>query len=110
MNEVARSALKQSDPGMAESQSLYAKRFNALVSAHSAIFWTADASGTFVERQPGWESYTGQPWNEYRGRGGFEKVHAEDRQRASDAWDAAVQRRTPYEVSVRIWNAAAQGW
>lgn len=110
MNEVAGSALKQSYPAMDESQSLHAKRFQALVSAHSAIVWTADANGAFVEHQPGWESYTGQPWNEYRGRGGFERVHIEDRQRAQEAWVAAVERRSSYEVNIRIWNAASQSW
>ena len=47
-------------------------RYRSLVAATTAIVWTVDAKGRFVEPQHSWQTYTGQVPNEHRrwlGRG-----------------------------------------
>jgi PAS domain-containing protein len=40
-------------------------RFRALVDASAQIVWTTDASGLVVEEEPGWELFTGEPFERY---------------------------------------------
>jgi PAS domain-containing protein len=56
------------------------RRFEALLLASASIVWWTDAAGNFVEEQPYWEAYTGQPWEEHRGSGWIACVHADDRE------------------------------
>jgi hypothetical protein len=63
-------------PGMTEHRdppapflSTVDPRYQSLVSAGTAILWTADPHGNFVEPQPPWISYTGQDWEAHRGAG-----------------------------------------
>lgn len=85
-------------------------RFDALMRAHTASVWTTDAKGAFIEPQSGWEAYTGQAWPEHAGHGGFEKVHPDDRAHVWEVWSAAVERRSAYELEMRVWHAASQTW
>lgn len=45
------------------------EQLRALLAAATSVVWTTDAGGAFVTRQPAWEAYTGQPWEEHRGWG-----------------------------------------
>jgi PAS domain S-box-containing protein len=81
------------------------ERYRALVTASSVLVWTADSAGRFVERQPTWESYTGQPWEEHRDLGWINAMHPDDR----EAVRRAVQRqsREPdpvHEEHARLWS------
>jgi PAS domain S-box-containing protein len=77
-------------------------RFRSLVQASSQIVWTTSAAGEFVEPQPGWESFTGMTFDEYRGSGWTNAVHPEDRERTADLWRLAVQERRQYAAEYRI--------
>ncbi len=98
------------DPSAEVSLSRQQKRFEALMRAHSAILWITDSKGAFVEPQPGWAAYTGQPWPEHKDFGGFEKIHLDDRERAWEVWSAAVKGASAYELEMRVWHAASQAW
>jgi PAS domain S-box-containing protein len=73
------------------------------------VVWTADAQGGFVEPQPSWQEYTGQPRLEYAGAGWIGAVHPEDREAVRAAW-AQAQGGGPYEAHVRIWSAIHHGY
>ena len=45
-------------------------RHRSLVQSTASTTWTASAEGALVTRQPSWESYTGQTWEEYQGLDG----------------------------------------
>jgi PAS domain S-box-containing protein len=80
-------------------------RYRSLVAATSAIVWTTDAIGRFVEPQPSWEAFTGQTWREYSGAGRLRAVHPGDRRTVAQAWGEALRDRAIYETEGRIWHA-----
>ncbi|MEH0842360.1 PAS domain S-box protein [Micromonospora sp. CPCC 205711] len=97
---AARAAQQQSD-----------QRFRTLVEASTAVVWTADATGAMVERQPSWEAFTGQRWEQYRDAGWGTALHPEDRPRIEAAWREALDTRAPlYEAEGRLWHAASGGY
>jgi two-component system CheB/CheR fusion protein len=87
-----------------------AERFQSLVTATAAIVWTTDAAGAFVERQPSWESFTGQPWEEYAGAGWVNALHPEDRDRVRALWQRAITTGSVYESEGRLWHASSRSY
>ena len=57
-------------------------RYHAILLASAAIVWIASPEGEFVERQPGWEEYTGQTWDEYQYSKWISATHPDDRPQA----------------------------
>ena len=86
------------------------ERFRSLVDATTSIVWTADPLGAFVERQPSWEAYTGQPWQAHRAFGWRHAVHPADRPTVDGHWQAAIERQIPIDGSARLWHAASRGY
>jgi two-component system, chemotaxis family, CheB/CheR fusion protein len=82
------------------------ERYRSLVQAMSSVVWTTDAGGRFVELQPSWEEYTGQPWEEHRGEGWAAVIHPDDRERVEALWREALERKDRYRSEGRIWSAA----
>jgi PAS domain S-box-containing protein len=78
------------------------ERFRSLVTATSDIIWATPPSGEFVEDQPGWSAFTGQPREEYQGWGWLEAVHPEDRERSVRAWEDALATHTSFQVEHRL--------
>ncbi|WP_119156618.1 EAL and GGDEF domain-containing protein [Caldimonas tepidiphila] len=62
------------------------ERFRTLVSATSAIVWTASTAGCFDEPQPTWTAFTGQPFEALQGRGWLDAVHPDDRGTTTAMW------------------------
>jgi len=94
-----------------DDASLYRRRFEALVQAHSAFVWTCDREGKFVDEQSGWAAYTGQTFEEYSGIGGFAALHPEDRRRVWKEWARALKNQVSlYVIDMRLWHAATQSW
>ncbi len=60
------------------------ERFRAAVGAVSSLIWVSDPDGLIVVEQPGWESFTGQTFEQYRGWGWADAVHPEDAQPTID--------------------------
>jgi PAS domain S-box-containing protein len=83
------------------------ERYRSLVAASTDIVWTAGASGTFEEPQPGWEAYTGQRWPQDAQQGWATAVHPDDREPILRVWEAAQLARSVLEVEGRVWHALA---
>lgn len=81
------------------------ERYRSLISTISAIVWTRDPRGAFVEPQPSWEAYTGQRWEEYREFGWLNAMHPEDRERINQVWRHSVDEQKPYEAEGRLFHA-----
>ncbi|KMO35079.1 histidine kinase [Methylobacterium variabile] len=78
------------------------ERFRAAVRAVDGVMWTADAAGNLVEEQPGWETVSGQTFDEYRGGGWSAAIHPEDLAETRRVWGEAVRSGTPYVVEHRV--------
>jgi PAS domain S-box-containing protein len=78
------------------------ERFRSLVTATSQIVWTAAANGEFESEQPAWSQFTGQTFEELRGRGWLDAVHPDDREHTSRIWLRAVQTRSLFEVEHQL--------
>lgn len=74
--------------------------FEALRSLFDVVIWNTNADGEVADEVQWWRT-TGQ-----RGRVDgwhrLESVHADDRQRARDAWDEALRTRKPYSAAYRV--------
>ena len=84
------------------------ERYRSLVSATSALVWTADPNGELSPPQPTWSAYTGQSRQEYQGFGWTEALHPDDRERAWRIWTVALERKQVYDAEYRIWHAASR--
>ncbi|HKQ46761.1 MAG TPA: ATP-binding protein [Phycisphaerae bacterium] len=83
------------------------ERFRSLASIITDVPWVTDASGAFIDRQPAWEAYSGQSFEEYMGFGWAAALHKEDRPRVWETWRRACETRTLYESHGRLWHAAS---
>lgn len=83
------------------------ERFRSLVQATTEVVWTTDGRGAFVEPQPSWEQFTGQPWPRHRGWGWIEMLHPDDRAEIARRWTQALESGATYESSGRVWHAAS---
>ena len=86
------------------------QRYQSLVVATSAIVWTVDGDGRFVEPSAGWELYTGQVWPAYRGHGWLQVLHPDDRAAFAAEWLAALAERRADESDARLWHAASNDY
>ncbi len=80
------------------------ERYRSLVAAMSSIVWTSDGTGAFRDRQPSWESYTGQTWGESRGMGWRKMLHPQDRARFDALWSQALAEASQFCAEGRLWN------
>ncbi len=78
------------------------QRYRSLVEATAAIVWDTPASGEFEVDQPRWTAFTGQSFEEHRGRGWLNAIHPDDRVKTARIWAAAVASRHPYAVEHRL--------
>lgn len=69
------------------------------------IAWITDAQGQFTAPQPAWAECTGQAWEDYRGLGWQQALHADDLPVMWRNWAAAREQRTVYSTEGRIWHA-----
>lgn len=90
-----------------EQVRLSEQRYQYLVSTTMSTVWTANADGEFVQHQPSWENYTGQPWEEYQKTGRVKMVHPDDRAGLLEAWNRAKETKSAFEAEGRIWHAAS---
>jgi len=81
------------------------ERYRTLVSATTAVVWSADAAGRFAAAQPSWKAFTGQRAAEYADDGWKEALHEQDRQRVFAGFHDAVERRALFEAEARLWHA-----
>jgi PAS domain S-box-containing protein len=94
---------KQTERALRESE----ERYRSLLDATAAIVWTADPHGAFVEPQPAWHAYTGQPPAAYAGWGWLDALHEDDRAPFAAAWRQALAAQTAFRGGGRILHAAS---
>jgi len=78
------------------------ERFRAFVMATSQVLWTTDADGQAREDSPSWRQLTGQTYEQWKGLGGLDAVHPEDRGRSTQGWKDAIAARRPYVSEHRL--------
>jgi len=78
------------------------KEFRSLAESMPQIVWTTRADGwnTYFNQQ--WVDYTGLTLEESYGHGWNTPFHPEDKQRAWDAWQMAVNNKAEYSIECRI--------
>lgn len=76
----------------------------------SVIIWSTNAKAEFVERQPSWESFTGQSWEQYRGYGWREALHSDDIRHSVANWKRALTHDGFVEFDGRVWQQDKQDW
>ena len=77
-------------------------RFRAAIDAVEGVLWTADPSGQMVGDQPGWESLTGQTYEQYRNHGWQHAIHPDDTPATVAAWTRAIAERKVYVFEHRL--------
>src|SRR5579872_3503069 len=77
-------------------------RYRSLILATASIVWTTDLHGNIIERLPSWEAYTGQSFQEYRGRRWVNAIHQEDRAAAVSAISEALAGLRPFQLEFRL--------
>ncbi|MEG4573075.1 PAS domain S-box protein [Microcoleus sp. N3A4] len=78
------------------------ERFRSLMEATAQIIWICNADGEIAIEQPTWSAFTGQTFDEYKGGGGFNAIHPDDRSSIATAWSTAIANRSLYEVEFRM--------
>jgi PAS domain S-box-containing protein len=69
------------------------------------IVWTTSADGRTIYFNRQWVEYTGLTLEESYGEGWITAFHPDDRKRAWDAWQRAVQHRDTYSLECRLRRA-----
>lgn len=77
-------------------------RYRSFVEASSSIIWTMTPDGQVGEPVPAWQAYTGQSYEQARGLGFLDVIHAADRPAVIAAWQAAVAHGESYSVEYRL--------
>ena len=80
------------------------EKYRTLISATSAVIWTADRNGDFVPSEP-WKAFTGQTADEQRGEGWLEAVHPDDREQVREQYEAAIRNGELLHTGFRLWYA-----
>jgi len=80
-------------------------RFTAAMAAISGVMWFTDAEGNVVEEQPSWSQFTGQTYEEYKGKGWSNAIHPDDREHCRQMWAAALEYKKPLQMEDRVRRA-----
>jgi PAS domain S-box-containing protein len=64
--------------------------------------WATNADGEVVEDAPGFRKYTGQTFDELRGRGWSKALHPDDVEITLAVWQKAVEEKQGYETEFRL--------
>jgi PAS domain S-box-containing protein len=96
--------LREAELGTRAELELSERRYRSLVQTASAIDWTVDPAGAFVEPQTSWADFTGQPWERHRGLGWLDAIHPDDRETVMTRWFHARDAGELYSVRARVWH------
>jgi PAS domain S-box-containing protein len=89
---------KQFDDALNQTEQM----FHSLAESMPQIVWTTRADGwnTYFNKQ--WVDYTGLTLEESYGTGWIIPFHPEDKQKASEAWQQAVNNNAEYSIECRL--------
>ena len=77
-------------------------RFKYTTEAMPQLVWITKADGPCIYLSRQWEEYTGKSVEESLGFEWLNLLHADDRQRTSEAWEKAVEGKGGYDMEYRI--------
>ncbi len=77
-------------------------RYRSSIELTNQLAWTTNAQGETVEELPAWSKYTGQSYEQTKGRGWSDALHPDDLTRVVQAWKTAVENKKAYELEYRI--------
>ena len=83
------------------------ERYRALLEASTAIFWRADPSGSVLEGW-GWNEYSGQFLDQYKGEGWLAAVHPDDVLWLAQRWCTIVESEAPEPMEYRARTAEGE--
>ncbi|MGJ5633087.1 PAS domain S-box protein [Nostoc sp. CALU 1950] len=78
------------------------RRYRSLVIATSQAVWITNANGEVVEDIPAWRALTGQSEEKVKGWGWLDAIHPEDRERTSQVWIQALEKKGIYQIEHRL--------
>jgi PAS domain S-box-containing protein len=81
------------------------REFRELAESMPQIVWATSADGRNIYFNQQWVNYTGLTLEESYGEGWIKPFHPDDRRRAWDAWQRAVQHRDTYSLECRLRRA-----
>jgi PAS domain S-box-containing protein len=81
------------------------REFRELAESMPQIVWATSADGQNIYFNQQWVDYTGLTLEESHGEGWIKPFHPDDRQRAWDAWQRAVQHHDTYSLECRLRRA-----
>jgi PAS domain S-box-containing protein len=88
-----------------EARNRSERRARTLVSAITQVVWVADRRGYFIEESGSWETYTGQPFEQYRDLGWRQAFDEDGRKQLELAWARALNSPETFELELRLWHA-----
>ncbi|MDB5803485.1 MAG: hypothetical protein JWN73_807 [Betaproteobacteria bacterium] len=94
--------------GAEEALRLSERRNRSLVDASSAVVWSTDGRGRFVEEVPSWSDYTGQARDQYQGLGWRRAFAPEDQSTVEAVWTRALAHPGAFGLELRLWHETTQ--
>lgn len=67
-----------------------------------------DCEGRVLEESPGWQTYTGQRWEDYKGWGWRAQVHPDERESIAKTWKQIAQTKSAHETESRVRSAEGE--
>jgi PAS domain S-box-containing protein len=92
---------KQAEEALQESE----QAFRSLAEAMPQMVWATRVDGWNIYFNQQWVEYTGLTLEESYGHGWNTPFHPDDRQRAWDAWQNAIQNSSTYSLECRLRRA-----
>ena len=77
-------------------------RYRSYIEVTGQMGWATNADGEVVEDAPGFRQYTGQTFDEMRGRGWSKALHPDDVEITRAVWQKAVEEKQGYETEFRL--------
>ena len=77
-------------------------RYRSYIEVTGQMGWTTNADGEVVDDAPGFRGYTGQTFDEIRGRGWSKALHPDDVEITRAVWQKAIEEKQGYETEFRI--------
>ena len=81
------------------------ERFRALVEASAQMVWTTDPQGNVIDDSASWRAFTGQSYEQWRGKGWLDAVHPDDRETARATWQKALRTSDVLMGELRVYHA-----
>ncbi|MBI3651162.1 MAG: PAS domain-containing protein [Acidobacteria bacterium] len=100
--DAQRQAAEEASKAMQSALIESAEAFRTLAEAVPQVVWVCNPDGMNIYFNQRWGDYTGMSLEESYGTGWNAPFHAEDKQRAWEAWERATKNSEPYDLECRL--------